>query len=152
MFVDRSSFNNVSKWIALARGIESDCVSSKDIISAAVLDTNRNDIIIIIVGNKSDVLGRRYVKETEGEEKAKLENALFIESSAKIDNNVDELFEKVGRSLLAKQQIKAEKKSGSVKLKPHDVSSTTRIAALTNRDEESLLKPSHSKTCCGCFK
>ena len=58
-----------------------------------------NDVIIVLVGNKTDLSERRQVSPEEGEEKASKENIMFIESSAKAGFNVKALFRKIATSL-----------------------------------------------------
>jgi Ras-related protein Rab-6A len=81
MHVDRASFLNTSKWIEDVRA------------------ERGNDVIIVLVGNKTDVSERRQVSPEEGEEKAQKENIMFIESSAKAGFNVKALFRKLATAL-----------------------------------------------------
>ena len=43
-----------------------------------------NDVVIMLVGNKTDLSDRRAVSSEEGETKATEENVMFIETSAKV--------------------------------------------------------------------
>ena len=62
---DANSFHQTSKWIDDVR-------------------TERgNDVIIMLVGNKTDLQDKRQVTNEEGEKKAKELNVMFIETSAK---------------------------------------------------------------------
>merc|ERR1719145_578532 len=63
---NRSSFNNTSKWIEDVRA------------------ERGNDVVIVLVGNKTDLADRRQVSSEEGEEKAKENAVMFIEASAKM--------------------------------------------------------------------
>ncbi|OII74647.1 Rab2 GTPase [Cryptosporidium ubiquitum] len=81
----RDTFNHLSRWLS---------------------DVKRNatpNMTIILVGNKSD-LDRREVTTEEGVEFAEQNGLLFIETSAKISNNVEEAFmrisEKIYRNIL----------------------------------------------------
>jgi len=47
---------------------------------------------IMLIGNKSDLDAKRQVSKEEGEAFAKEHNLLFIETSAKNDDNVEEAF------------------------------------------------------------
>ncbi|XP_023302439.2 ras-related protein Rab6-like [Lucilia cuprina] len=58
-----------------------------------------NEIIIMLVGNKSDLHDKRQVSSEEGARRAEELNAMFIETSAKNGNNVKELFIRVGQAL-----------------------------------------------------
>ncbi len=79
--VDRASFLNTSKWIEDVR------------------NEPGNDVIIILVGNKTDLSEKRQVSVEEGEDKAGKENIMFIESSAKAGFNIKALFRKLATAL-----------------------------------------------------
>ncbi|KAJ3097960.1 Ras- protein Rab6, partial [Physocladia obscura] len=78
---NRTSFQNTNKWI--------DDVRSE----------RGNDVIIVLVGNKTDLSDKRQVSTEEGEKKAKEANVLFIETSAKAGYNVKALFRKIAQAL-----------------------------------------------------
>ena len=79
---NRASFLNTSKWV--------DDVSGE----------RGNDVIICLVGNKTDLGGeKRQVSTEEGEEKASKDGLLFVECSAKGGYNVKSLFRKLAMSL-----------------------------------------------------
>ncbi|KAI8356703.1 GTP-binding protein Ryh1 [Choanephora cucurbitarum] len=77
----RNSFLNTSKWI-------------DDVRAERGLD-----VIIVLVGNKTDLNERRQVTVDEGEKKAREYNIMFIETSAKAGYNVKALFRKIGHAL-----------------------------------------------------
>lgn len=78
---NRSSFNNTAKWIEDVR-------------------TERDqDVVIMLVGNKTDLHERREVTTEEGRVAAEEEGVLFIETSAKIGANVKSLFRKLATAL-----------------------------------------------------
>jgi GTPase SAR1 family protein len=58
-----------------------------------------NDVIIILVGNKTDLSEKRQVSAEEGEDKATKEGIMFIETSAKVGFNVKTLFRKLATAL-----------------------------------------------------
>jgi len=58
-----------------------------------------NDVIIMLVGNKTDLAEKRQVATESGEAKAKELNVMFIETSAKAGHNVKQLFRKVASAL-----------------------------------------------------
>lgn len=76
-----NSFHQTSKWIDDVR-------------------TERgSDVIIMLVGNKTDLSDKRQVSTEEGERKAKELNVMFIETSAKSGYNVKQLFRRVAAAL-----------------------------------------------------
>lgn len=77
----RQSFLDASKWIDDVR------------------DERGEQVIIVLVGNKTDLRDKREVTVDEGESKAKELGALFIETSAKAGYNVKALFKKVATEL-----------------------------------------------------
>ncbi|XP_072034268.1 ras-related protein Rab6 isoform X3 [Amphiura filiformis] len=76
-----NSFHQTSKWI--------DDVRSE----------RGTDVIIMLVGNKTDLADKRQVSIDEGERKAKELNVMFIETSAKAGYNVKQLFRRVAAAL-----------------------------------------------------
>eukprot|EP00698_Gefionella_okellyi_P005699 TRINITY_DN15164_c0_g1_i1.p1 TRINITY_DN15164_c0_g1~~TRINITY_DN15164_c0_g1_i1.p1 ORF type:complete len:231 (-),score=27.15 TRINITY_DN15164_c0_g1_i1:220-891(-) len=77
----RASFLNTSRWIDDVR-------------------TERgSDVIIALVGNKSDLSSARQVAVEEGEAKAQENNMMFIETSAKAGVNIKALFKKIAQAL-----------------------------------------------------
>lgn len=73
MISDANSFHQTSKWIDDVR-------------------TERgSDVIIMLVGNKTDLSDKRQVSTEEGERKAKELNVMFIETSAKAGYNVKQV-------------------------------------------------------------
>ncbi|XP_063933589.1 ras-related protein Rab-6A-like isoform X2 [Zophobas morio] len=78
---NRNSFEQTTKWIEDVRQERS------------------NDAIIMLVGNKTDLAGKRVIGVDEGEKKAASANVMFIETSAKTGQNVRELFRQVASAL-----------------------------------------------------
>jgi Ras-related protein Rab-6A len=79
--LDRASFLNTTKWIEDVR------------------NERGNDVIIALVGNKTDLTEKRQVSVEEGEDKATKENIMFIETSAKAGFNIKALFRKLATAL-----------------------------------------------------
>lgn len=78
---NRASFMNTEQWIDDIR-------------------TERgNDVVIMLVGNKTDSQDRRKVSIQEGEAQANKYGVMFIETSAKAGYNVQALFRKLAMSL-----------------------------------------------------
>jgi Ras-related protein Rab-6A len=58
-----------------------------------------NDVIIVLVGNKTDLNDKREVTTQQGEEEAKKNNLMFVETSAKLGHNVKTLFRRIAQAL-----------------------------------------------------
>ncbi|KAI9253880.1 small GTP binding protein RAB6A [Phascolomyces articulosus] len=78
---NRASFLNTTKWIDDVRA------------------ERGKDVIIVLVGNKTDLNDKRQVSVEDGENQAKEYNVMFIETSAKAGFNVKALFRKIGHAL-----------------------------------------------------
>jgi Ras-related protein Rab-6A len=78
---DAKSFQNTRKWVDDVRG------------------ERGNDVIIVLVGNKTDLNEKREVTTAQGEEEAKKHNLMFIETSAKVGHNVKNLFRRIAQAL-----------------------------------------------------
>lgn len=100
MPVDPTSFQNTRKWLNDVRS------------------ERGNDVVIILVGNKTDLsdsrsprlpsLTHRQVSTDEGAALAKELGVLFIETSAKCGYNVSALFRKVATTLPGEDKVKKE--------------------------------------------
>merc|ERR1719228_446479 len=87
-----NSFHQTSKWIDDVR-------------------TERgSDVIIMLVGNKTDLSDKRQVTTEEGERKAKDLTVMYIETSAKAGYNVKQLFRRVAAALPGMESTDAQKK------------------------------------------
>jgi len=75
------SFQNTRKWVDDVRG------------------ERGQDVIIVLVGNKTDLGDKREVTQAMGEEEAKRCGALFVETSAKVGANVKTLFRRIAQAL-----------------------------------------------------
>ena len=81
---DRGSFESTSKWIEDVR-------------------TERGeDVVLMLVGNKTDLPAERKVSVEEGVEKANSEDVLFYETSAKAGYNIKAFFKKLAEALPGK--------------------------------------------------
>eukprot|EP00048_Salpingoeca_helianthica_P022588 m.19184 g.19184 ORF g.19184 m.19184 type:complete len:207 (-) comp7529_c1_seq1:87-707(-) len=78
---NKASFQHTSKWIDDVR------------------NERGHDVIIMLVGNKTDLSDRRQVSAEEGEAHAKGLNVMFIETSAKAGHNVKQLFRRIASAL-----------------------------------------------------
>ena len=87
---NRASFLNTSKWIEDVR------------------NERGNDVIIVLVGNKTDLSEKRQVSVEEGEDKSTKEGIIFIESSAKAGFNIKALFRKLANALPGMESAQAK--------------------------------------------
>uniref|UniRef100_A0A8C5MDL3 Ras-related protein Rab-6B n=2 Tax=Anura TaxID=8342 RepID=A0A8C5MDL3_9ANUR len=86
-----------------------------------------SDVIIMLVGNKTDLADKRQVSIEEGERKAKELNVMFIETSAKAGYNVKQLFRRVAAALpgMESSQDKSREDMIDIKLeKPQEAPAT----------------------------
>jgi Ras-related protein Rab-6A len=56
-------------------------------------------VIIVLVGNKTDLNDKREVTTQQGEEEAKRQGLRFVETSAKLGHNVQNLFKRIAQAL-----------------------------------------------------
>jgi len=63
-----------------------------------------NDVIIVLVGNKTDLNDKRQVTEQQGQDEARKNNLMFIETSAKVGHNVKLLFKRIAQALPGMEQ------------------------------------------------
>jgi len=77
----RISFQNTAKWVDDVRA------------------ERGNDVIIVLVGNKTDLNDKRQVTTEEGERRSKEYKVMFIETSAKAGHNVKTLFKRIAQAL-----------------------------------------------------
>jgi Ras-related protein Rab-6A len=78
----KKTFEQTRKWIDDVRG------------------ERGNDVIVVLVGNKTDLgVEKREVTTQQGEEEAKRAGAIFMETSAKLGHNVKALFRRIAQAL-----------------------------------------------------
>ncbi|CAI2378895.1 unnamed protein product [Moneuplotes crassus] len=70
----RETFNHISTWLDEVR------------------QNGNSDMVIIMIGNKSDLESKRQVSFEEGKSFAKENNLIFMETSAKTSSNVEDAF------------------------------------------------------------
>ncbi|XP_031431391.1 RAB6B, member RAS oncogene family a isoform X1 [Clupea harengus] len=94
-----NSFQQTSKWIDDVR-------------------TERgSDVIIMLVGNKTDLADKRQITIEEGEQRAKELSVMFIETSAKTGYNVKQLFRRVAAALPGMDSMQDMSKEGMIDIK-----------------------------------
>ncbi|KAH0439962.1 hypothetical protein CcaCcLH18_02679 [Colletotrichum camelliae] len=89
------SFQNTKKWIDDVRA------------------ERGNDVIIVLVGNKTDLNDKREVTTQQGEEEAKKNNLMFVETSAKLGHNVKTLFKRIAQALPGMEGTDAAQQASS---------------------------------------
>ncbi|TQS37470.1 hypothetical protein Golomagni_02052 [Golovinomyces magnicellulatus] len=89
------SFQNTRKWVDDVRG------------------ERGNDVIIVLVGNKTDLNDKREVTAAQGEEEAKKNNLMFIETSAKLGHNVKNMFKRIAQTLPGMNENEGELPAGN---------------------------------------
>ncbi|XP_014807197.1 PREDICTED: ras-related protein Rab-17-like [Calidris pugnax] len=70
-----------------------------------------DEIVIALVGNKMDLAAEREVATEEGEEFARTKGLLFMETSAKSNHQVNDIFMAIAQELLQREQKKASASS-----------------------------------------
>ncbi|XP_032834457.1 ras-related protein Rab-6A-like [Petromyzon marinus] len=75
------------------------------------------DVVIVLVGNKTDLVEKRQIPFEEGEQKAKDLNVMFIETSAKTGYNVKQMFRRVASALPGMDSGADAAKEGMVDIK-----------------------------------
>ena len=70
-----------------------------------------NEISIILIGNKADLINFRSVSENEGKELAKSKNFLFIETSALDNYNIDDAFNQLVIQIYQNYTLKEQMES-----------------------------------------
>ncbi|KAI9087032.1 hypothetical protein K1719_030993 [Acacia pycnantha] len=92
----RQTFLNTVKWIEEVRS------------------ERGSDVIIVLVGNKTDLVEKRQVSTEEGEAKARDLNVMFIEASAKAGFNIKALFRKIAAALPGMETLSSTKQEDLV--------------------------------------
>ncbi|XP_059749930.1 ras-related protein Rab-2A-like [Balaenoptera ricei] len=82
----RDAFNHLTTWLEDAR------------------QHSNSNMVIMLIGNKSDLESRREVKREEGEAFAREHGLIFMETSAKTASNVEEAFINTAKEIYEKIQ------------------------------------------------
>jgi Ras-related protein Rab-2A len=81
---DKKSFSNVSSWLDECKEM---CYK---------------DILICLVGNKTDLEDKRVISKVEGQKFADDNGLLFFETSAKNGDNIEEMFNKCTEEIVSR--------------------------------------------------
>uniref|UniRef100_A0A8C8I5E4 Ras-related protein Rab-2A n=1 Tax=Oncorhynchus tshawytscha TaxID=74940 RepID=A0A8C8I5E4_ONCTS len=84
--ITRDTFNHLTTWLEDAR------------------QHSNSNMVIMLIGNKSDLESRREVKKEEGEAFAREHGLIFMETSAKTASNVEEAFINTAKEIYEKIQ------------------------------------------------
>uniref|UniRef100_A0A8C8EXJ0 RAB6A, member RAS oncogene family n=2 Tax=Oncorhynchus TaxID=8016 RepID=A0A8C8EXJ0_ONCTS len=76
-----------------------------------------SDVIIMLVGNKTDLADKRQITTEEGEQRAKELNVLFIETSAKTGYNIKQLFRRVAAALPGMESTQDKSREDMIDIK-----------------------------------
>ncbi|PRW20493.1 Ras-related RABH1e [Chlorella sorokiniana] len=88
---NRQSFLSIQRWVEEVRA------------------ERGSDVIIVMVGNKTDLVDKRQVSIEEGDAKARELNVMFIETSAKAGFNIKALFRKIAAALPGMEALNTAK-------------------------------------------
>ncbi|XP_028924320.1 ras-related protein Rab-17 [Ornithorhynchus anatinus] len=88
----KDSFHKAQQWL---RELENEILN--------------DETVIMLVGNKTDLMDEREVTEEEGKEFAESKKLLFLEASAKENHQVTEIFTAIAQELLLKEEQREAK-------------------------------------------
>ncbi|XP_073928177.1 ras-related protein Rab-17 isoform X1 [Castor canadensis] len=71
------------------------------------------EVVVMLVGNKTDLGEQREVTLQEGKEFAESKNLLFMETSAKLNDQVSEVFSTVAQELLRREKVRKSHTPGN---------------------------------------
>ncbi|CAG9328867.1 unnamed protein product [Blepharisma stoltei] len=117
----RDSFMHLGNWLQDAR------------------ENGNSDMLITLVGNKTDLESRRTVSFEEGQRFARENNLMFLETSAKTANNVESAFLDTANAIYGKV------KEGSIDI----TSETCGVRMGTTALSAAQQKPKERGGCCG---
>ncbi|KAH9545981.1 hypothetical protein CY35_12G073400 [Sphagnum magellanicum] len=103
---NKQSFLNTARWVEEVRS------------------ERGSDVIIMLVGNKTDLVEKRQVSIEEGDAKAREFGVMFIETSAKAGFNIKALFRKIAAALPGMEALSAAKQDDLVDINLKTTSST----------------------------
>ena len=102
-----------------------------------VRDNSPQDVIIAIVGNKSDLYEYEEVTEDEAKEFAKSVNAIYQQTSACNGSGVKELFDMIGNKIIKPEVFEELNRKTSIKLKKN-IHAFQNIYSSVNSVDENL--------------
>jgi len=98
----RETFDHLKEWLSEVR------------------EHSNKEIVIMLIGNKSDLESKRAISTEEGKQFAKDNGLFFMETSAKTSTNVDEAFLETARKIYSKvrEGVQLEPTAPKVKTMP----------------------------------
>jgi len=106
----------------------------------------KESVMLFLVGNKNDLEERRQISKKQGEDLAGQYDMIFLETSAKSTNNIEELFVNATRAYIYKSESMQKNKNKT------EVEGNKRITTLvTNKKKNSVVNISSDDkddTCC----
>jgi small GTP-binding protein len=102
-----------------------------------VRDNSPQDVIIAIVGNKSDLYEYEEVTEDEAKEFAKSINAIYQQTSACNGSGIKELFDMIGNKIIKPEVFEELNRKTSIKLKKN-IHAFQNIYSSVNSVDENL--------------
>lgn len=127
----RETFNHLTSWLEDARQHSS------------------SNMVIMLIGNKSDLESRRDVKREEGEAFAREHGLIFMETSAKTACNVEEAFINTAKEIYRKIQqglFDVHNEANGIKIGPQQSIATT--SAGTGSSQRSSFDAGSDSGCC----
>ncbi|XP_048363305.1 ras-related protein Rab-2A [Sphaerodactylus townsendi] len=109
----RDTFNHLTTWLEDAR------------------QHSNSNMVIMLIGNKSDLESRREVKKEEGEAFAQEHGLIFMETSAKTACNVEEAFIDTAKEIFQKIQegvFDINNEANGIKIGPQHAATSATLA------------------------
>ncbi|XP_019469895.1 ras-related protein Rab-2A, partial [Meleagris gallopavo] len=109
----RDTFNHLTTWLEDAR------------------QHSNSNMVIMLIGNKSDLESRREVKKEEGEAFAREHGLIFMETSAKTASNVEEAFINTAKEIYEKIQegvFDINNEANGIKIGPQHAATNATLA------------------------
>ena len=117
----KESFKNLSSWLEECKEM---CYK---------------DILICLVGNKTDLSDKRVVSTQDGKNFAEQNGLLFFETSAKDGSNIEELFQKATVEIVTKLE------GGKLQM---NTANGIKIGKFPNKEIENSLSNNKKRGCC----
>lgn len=115
----RDTFNHLTTWLDDAR------------------QHSNSNMVIMLIGNKTDQESKRAVTREEGEQFAKDHGLIFMETSAKTSTNVEEAFISTAKEIYDKIQqgiFDLKNESNGIKIGPQHIALPTRKDGPPSKD------------------